>query len=70
MTCKCNYECETCNGVSRLCSYCKFSWYLDDTNICIKNCQPKFYNDIINRICEKCSENCEICLNEQICSVC
>ncbi|KFQ97009.1 Proprotein convertase subtilisin/kexin type 5, partial [Nipponia nippon] len=69
---KCSPNCETCVGShSDQCMTCKSGYYLNEvTNSCITNCPDGFYLDKNKIVCRKCSENCKICVEFQICTEC
>ena len=65
----------TTNIANRVCvqedtrSGCTLPYYLQGAR-CVFQCDPGFFPNNVNRVCESCSSNCQTCSSKTSCSSC
>ncbi|XP_056379292.1 proprotein convertase subtilisin/kexin type 5 isoform X1 [Hyla sarda] len=65
----CDDTCLTCNTSSITCTSCRSGKYLHEED-CISSCPKGTFNNIKDRRCEKCTEDCEMCTENNECLKC
>nr|DBA28043.1 TPA: hypothetical protein GDO54_008459 [Pyxicephalus adspersus] len=65
----CDEICKTCNISANTCTSCHLGTFLHDES-CIKSCPPGTFSNTKDRRCERCSEGCEMCAENNECLQC